>query len=301
MIKPLKKAIIPAAGFGTRFLPWTKSMPKEMLPLIDKPVIQIVVEELVAAGVEDIIIVTGYHKRSIEDYFDTPNADLVANLLAGGAKKASTLEKTRAISELANFIYVRQRGPQGNGSPILSARDIIGDDPFIYVFPDDFFVPTSGGPSSIQQMIDCYNHTGNSVVACKKVTEDKEYDMFGIADGVLAESGNIAIDKVAEKPGKSNAASDLAVVSAFLYTPDFMPYLLSALPEHDPELGEFYQYTGLNKMIAAGHRVEALEIKNCKYYDTGDKLGYLKTVIDLALSHPELGSEVRQYLSDVIV
>jgi len=136
-MKKVTKAVIPAAGFGTRFLPQTKAMPKEMLPVVDKPIIQYIVEELVEAGIKDIIIVTGANKRSIEDHFDTPNKDLVENLEAGGEKKKPLLDEIKKISELANFVYIRQKGPYGNGTPLLNVRHIIGDEPFVYAWSDD--------------------------------------------------------------------------------------------------------------------------------------------------------------------
>src|ERR1700722_14465001 len=138
-MKKIRKAVIPAAGFGTRFLPQTKAMPKEMLPIVDKPIIQYVVEELVAAGIKDIIIVTGYNKRSIEDHFDYPNQDLIANLRSGGKDKEPFLKQVEAIAVLANFIYVRQKGRYGNGTPLLNVAHLIGDEPFIYAYADDLF------------------------------------------------------------------------------------------------------------------------------------------------------------------
>src|SRR3954469_11188884 len=137
MGKKIRKALIPAAGFGTRFLPQTKAMPKEMLPVVDKPIIQYIVEELVDAGIEDIVIVTGYHKRTIEDHFDRPSMELIENLRMGGEKKLPLLQNIEKISEMANFFYVRQKGPYGNGTPLLNVRKIIGDEPFIYTWSDD--------------------------------------------------------------------------------------------------------------------------------------------------------------------
>src|SRR6266446_9434499 len=136
--KKIRKAVIPAAGFGTRFLPQTKAMPKEMLPVVDKPIIQYVVEELVDAGIEDIVIVTGYHKRTIEDHFDRPSMELIENLRQGGPKKFALLEATEKISNMANSVYVRQKGPYGNGTPLMNVRHIIGDEPFLYAWSDDF-------------------------------------------------------------------------------------------------------------------------------------------------------------------
>ena len=153
----VRKAVIAAAGFGTRFLPQTKAMPKEMLPLIDKPIIQYIVEELVEAGIEDIIIVTGYHKRSIEDHFDHISTDLLTNLEAGGKKEL--LEKTTKISNLANFAYIRQKGVYGNATPLLNAEHLIAGEPFIYAFADDF---VKASPVRFRQMVDLYNEFGVS-------------------------------------------------------------------------------------------------------------------------------------------
>ena len=149
--KPVRKAVIAAAGFGTRFLPQTKALPKEMLPLVDKPIIQYIVEELVEAGIEDIVIVTGYHKRSIEDHFDNMSAELRNNLKQ--SNKLELLEETKKISNLANFAYIRQKGPYGNATPVLNAEHLVGDEPFIYTFADDFIVAS---PSRFKQMIEVY-------------------------------------------------------------------------------------------------------------------------------------------------
>ena len=167
-MKKIKKAVIPAAGFGTRFLPQTKAMPKEMLPIVDKPVIQYVVEEAVASGIEDVIIVTGAAKRAIEDHFDVPNQDLIKNLEAG--KKEKLLEETRRISELANFIYIRQKGPYGNGTPVLSAEPAIEDEPFAVLWGDDFIHST---PPRLSQMIKVYEKFGGMVISGVKI-EKKE-------------------------------------------------------------------------------------------------------------------------------
>ena len=207
------KAIIPAAGFGTRFLPQTKAMPKEMLPIIDKPIIQYVVEELVAAGIKDIIIVGNTSKRAIEDHFDLPNEDLLANLRAGGPKKQPFIDQIEEIAGLANFIYVRQKGPYGNATPLLSASHLIRDDEaFIYKWADDFFVAEE---SSTKQLIDTYEKYGGGVFACKKVLKDKEYEQYGIADGEEVDVATLKMSRIIEKPGKDNAPTDLASVSNY--------------------------------------------------------------------------------------
>ena len=193
----VRKAVIPAAGFGTRFLPQTKAMPKEMLPIVDKPVIQYVVEELVDAGIRDIILVTGYHKRTIEDHFDAPNLDLIENLKMGGEKKKPLLDSVMKISELANFIYVRQKGPYGNGTPLLNARHLIGDEPFIYTWSDDFIV---ANPSRFKQLIAAYEKYECSCLASIRAKTDTDYDRYGFAGCRVIDDGVMDIDVIFLKP-----------------------------------------------------------------------------------------------------
>jgi UTP--glucose-1-phosphate uridylyltransferase len=292
--KPVRKAVIAAAGFGTRFLPQTKAMPKEMLPLVDKPIIQYIVEELVEAGIEDIVIVTGYHKRSIEDHFDHLSADLRANLKQGN--KLELLEETKKISNLANFAYIRQKGPYGNGTPILNAEHLIGDEPFIYTFADDFIVAE---PSRFKQMIDLYERRGSTVLTCIRVEKDEDYKRYGIVDGELLEDGIVRMSTIVEKPGRENAPSNLASVSGYLFTPDIFEYLNRA-KESLAENQEFYAQFGMQLMIQDGKELLAYEVKNGKYYDTGNKLEYLKTVVDFALMHDDLKQEFLEYLRTVV-
>jgi UTP--glucose-1-phosphate uridylyltransferase len=292
--KKVRKAVIAAAGFGTRFLPQTKAMPKEMLPLVDKPIIQYIVEELVEAGIEDIVIVTGYHKRSIEDHFDHMSADLRMNLKQGN--KLELLEATKRISNLANFAYIRQKGPYGNGTPILNAEHLIGDEPFIYTFADDFVVAE---PSRFRQMIDIYERTGSSVLTCIRVKSDEDYKRYGIIAGEEVEPGLLRTRTIIEKPGKDNAPSDLASVSGYLFNPEIFTYLQQSLGNlKDGE--EFYQQTAMQSMIDDGHEILASEIKNGKYYDTGNKLEYLKTVVDFALMHDDLKDDFLTYLKSIV-
>lgn len=286
--------MIAAAGFGTRFLPQTKAMPKEMLPIVDKPIIQYVVEELVEAGIEDIVIVTGYHKRSIEDHFDHMSAELRANLKQGN--KLDLLEETKKISDLANFAYIRQKGPYGNGTPLINAEHIIGDEPFIYTWSDDFIVAS---PQRFRQMIDIYEEYGLSVMSAIKATDDADYDRYGFAGGIELEQGLIDIKTIIEKPGKANAPSDLATVSGVLLTPDFFPYLHQAR-DNLAEGQEFYYNAALALMTADSKRVLACEIKNGTYYDAGNKLEYIKTVIDFALEREDMKQELGEYLREKI-
>lgn len=293
--KPVRKAIIAAAGFGTRFLPQTKAMPKEMLPLVDKPVIQYIVEELVEAGIQDIIIVTGYHKRAVEDHFDYMSSDLRLALKKSG--KTELLKETRQISDLANFIYVRQKGPQGNATPLRSAAHLIGDEPFIYTFADDFFVAQ---PSRFTQMVKVYEQHGGNILCCKQVQRPEEYDQYGIVAGTALEPGLVKVSTIVEKPGQAAAPSSLASVSGYLLEPGIFSYLDEFAARHDPGTGEFVQQPVMQAMIDDGVPFYAYEIKNGVYHDAGDKLEYLKTVVDFALANKQFGTEFRQYLKTVL-
>lgn len=296
MAKKIRKAVIPAAGFGTRFLPQTKAMPKEMLPIVDKPVIQYVVEELVEAGIEDIVIVTGYHKRTIEDHFDRPSMELIENLRMGGPKKLPLLQETEKISEMANFIYVRQKGPYGNGTPLLNVRKVIGDEPFVYTWSDDFI--EASPKSRFRQLIETYDEYHCSILASVRVTRDEDYDRYGIAGGKELRPGLIDVETIVEKPGKANAPSNLANVSGFIFTPDIFEYLDRAF-ENLKEAEELYYNDALKLMLSEGKRVLACEVQNGKYYDTGNKLEYLKTVVEFALKHKELNGNFRKYLKEL--
>jgi UTP--glucose-1-phosphate uridylyltransferase len=286
----VRKAVIAAAGFGTRFLPQTKAMPKEMLPLIDKPIIQYIVEELVDAGIQDIVIVTGYHKRSIEDHFDQMSADLLQNLKAGN--KLELLQETKSISELANFAYIRQKGPYGNGTPVLNAEHLIGNEPFIYTFADDFIVAK---PSRFKQMIDYYDKYQLSVLPCIRIEQDEDFNRYGIVAGEQKADGLISMNTIIEKPGRANAPSNLASVSGYLLTPDIFSYLHDA-QKNLPDGQEFYAQHGMQLMLDDGKEMLAFEVQNGQYFDTGNKLEYLKTVVDFALQHKELGNDFRTYL-----
>jgi len=286
------KAVIPAAGFGTRFLPQTKAIPKEMLPIVDKPVIQYVVEELVDAGIKDIIMVTGYHKRTIEDHFDAPNFDLVENLKLGGEKKQALLEEVAKIADLANFVYVRQKGPYGNGTPLLNVRHLIGDEPFIYTWSDDFIVSR---PSRFKQLLSIYERYGCTCLGSIRARRDEDYQRYGFTGGREIEPGVMDVDKIIEKPGKAKAPSDLANVSGFIFTPEIFKYLDRVLTEL--KTGEELWYNdALKLMLQDKKQILAVEIKGGKYYDTGNKMDYLKTVVEFALKHPDINGEFRQYL-----
>lgn len=294
-MKKIRKAVIPAAGFGTRFLPQTKAMPKEMLPIVDKPIIQYIVEELVDAGIKDIIIVTGYHKRSIEDHFDRPSLELIENLRMGGEKKLPLLMETERIADMANFVYVRQKGPYGNGTPLLNVGHIVGDEPFIYTWSDDFI---KASPTRFKQLLAVYQEFGCSVLASIKATKDEDYDRYGFAGGKEIGDGIIDVETIIEKPGRQKAPSDLANVSGFIFTPDIFEYIQKAY-DNLQEGDELYYNDALKLMLNDGKRVLAAEIKDGKYYDTGNKLEYLKTVVEFAFEHPEINSKFREYLKSL--
>lgn len=290
------KAVIAAAGFGTRFLPWTKAMPKEMLPLIDKPIIQYIVEDLVAAGIKDIIIVGSSSKRSIEDHFDVPNADLLENLRGGGVKKEHYIEEIERISELANFVYIRQKGPYGTATPIMNAAHLLGNEPFIFSFADDI---TVGQPNAFQQMITHYETYGAGILPCIRVRQDDSFSKYGIVAGDHVTDDVIKMTGVVEKPGKDKAPSDFAAVGGYLLTPEVFNYIDSGLAKLKPD-NEFYVTDCLiDPMLKDGHNFYACEIKG-KRYDTGDKLEYLKTVVDFALAHDELGDSFEKFLRERI-
>lgn len=292
----VRKAVIAAAGFGTRFLPQTKAMPKEMLPLIDKPIIQYVVEELVAAGIKDIIIVSNYSKRTIEDHFDVPSAELVATLENGG--KHEQLENIRKISDMANFVYVRQKQPMGNIAPLLYASHLIDDEePFIYTFADDFFKAT---PTRFEQMVDVYTKTNGSVVSCIRLTKDEEYDRYGVVAGDDLGEGLIKMNTIVEKPGKADAPSNLASVSSYLFKPQILPYIEKLSQSYDGKK-ELKIQDAMQEMINDGHHFYAQEIKDSKYYDAGNKLEYMKTVVDFALNRKDIGEDFRKYLRDTVL
>jgi len=286
----VKKAVIAAAGFGTRFLPQTKAMPKEMLPLVDKPIIQHIVEELVSAGIEDIIIVSNYSKRAIEDHFDVPNAELSANLISGGKEKQ--LEDLHRIADMANFVYVRQKEPLGNAAPLVYAGHLIKDEPFIYTWGDDFI---DASPSRFQQMIDAYEKTGGSIVSCVRIHDDADYDRYGVVAGEQDGDNMFKMTTIVEKPGKARAPSDLASVSGYLFAPEIMQFVDKIYADYDRK-DELKIQSAMQMMIDSNHPYYALEIANGHYYDAGNKLEYLKTMVDFALQTEDISNDFRDFL-----
>ncbi len=290
-MKKVRKAVIPAAGYGTRFLPATKASPKEMLPVVDKPVIQYVVEDAIEAGIEDILIVTGWQKRSIEDHFDY-SFELESRLEEAG--KYKELEEIRRIASLANFHFTRQKGPLGNATPIWNARDFVGDEPFLVLWGDDFFDAT---PSRCQQLIDAYeSYGGCAVLSSIRARSPEDYNRYGFAAGTEKAPGVLEISHVVEKPGPGGIDSDYAIVSGYLYEPSIFDAIKTSLSQHTPEKGELVYTDALMQLINAGEKAHAIEIKNGTYRDCGNKLDYLKTVVEFGRKHPETGPQFNEYL-----
>lgn len=290
-MKSIRKVVIPAAGFGTRFLPATKALPKEMFPIIDKPVIQYVVEEAASAGIEDVIIVTGWNKRAIEDHFDYP-FELVKKLEEAG--KTKELEEVKKSASLANFIYIRQKGPTGNATPILNAKNIIGNEPFLVLWGDDFI---KAEPSRSKQLIDAYEKYGCSILSGIRTSKKEDTKKYAFAAGKILEDGVMEVSEIIEKPGPDNAPSDLGIVSGYVFTPEIFTEIEGMIKEGATGAGGEYVYAdALRRMIKKGQRVIAVEIKNGKYYDTGNKLEFLKTTIEFGLKHPELNGELKEWL-----
>lgn len=288
MKKPTK-AIIAAAGLGTRFLPQTKAMPKEMLPIIDRPVIQLIVEEAVSAGVTEIIIVTGSTKRAIEDHFDRSD-ELEKELREKGKDdKADEIEK---IANLANFVYVRQKGtPKGNARPVLNAQHLINDDePFFVFFADDFF--RSEVPRA-KQLLETYEKTGKSVITLIEV-EAKDADKYGMAAiDTKLDDKTFELTQLIEKPGEKNTPSNFASVGGYLLTPDILPIISQ---EKVDKNGEITLADSINE-LAQQDKVYGRFVEGV-WHDTGDQLKYIKAVVDLALESPEYGDKLASYLRE---
>ena len=286
----VRKAVFPAAGLGTRFLPATKAQPKEMLPLVDKPAIQYVVEESVASGLDQIIIVTGRSKRSVEDHFDTA-FELEHYLRERG--KLEDLGQIQAISKLAEFSYVRQQEPLGLGHAILVARALVGDEPFGVFLGDDII----GGAAvpCMRQLLDVYEKYDGPVIAVERVPRERIHQ-YGVIAGRNI-TGNVwEISDLVEKPKAEEAPSDLAIIGRYVLTPDLFPILAAT---HADKRGEIQLTDGL-RTLRRQRPMYAVEFEG-KRYDTGDKLGFLKATVEFALARPDLAGAFRDYLRSLSV
>lgn len=285
--KKITKAIIPAAGYGTRFLPVTKSVPKEMLPIVDRPVIQYVVDEVVASGIKDIVIVTSWQKKTIEDYFDY-SFELEQNLEKVG--KERELKEVKQIARMANFTYIRQKGPYGNATPVFCARHLIGEsEDFVVIWGDEFI---HANPPRLKQMLDVYNEFGGAVISAVKVGEN-EVRRYGIASVDKIRDNVYKIKEIVEKPKPEEAPSDLATHGAYILPSDIFPILEKLEPGKG---GEFWLVEAIGELIKKGYPFYACEVKDGKYYDTGNKAEYLKTNIDFALQREDIAEEIKDYI-----
>lgn len=284
MIKKIRKAVFPAAGFGTRFLPATKAQPKEMLPIVDKPVIQYLVEEAVKAGIEEIIIVTGSGKRAIEDHFDR-SFELEHNLLQ--KNKKALFKQVTEISNLAKFIYVRQPMPLGDGHAVLCAKELINDESFAVMFGDDI---VDGKVPALKQLIDVYKKTNSSVIGLEKVAKD-QVENYGIIESCGMDGKMHHISGLVEKPSPKEAPSDLGVIGKYIVTPEIIPALEKAQTSRD---GELRLIDGFRELIKS-QQIYGLEIEG-KRYDTGNKYGFIEATIDHALKRKDIAVKLKKYL-----
>lgn len=290
-MKQPTKAIICAAGLGTRFLPQTKSIPKEMLPIIDKPVIQVIVEKAVAAGVTDIIIVTREGKTAIEDHFDNNRA--LENILAKDGKMA-LVEQVKAISEMANFIFIRQKGDlYGSAIPVLNAMSLLEkDEPFYVFFPDDYFRSDVAWPVQLKE---AYNKTGKSVISLVKV-DKKDADKYGMVEiKSEVDDKTFELGGLLEKPGEANAPSEYASVGSYLLMPEILPIIEMKTPGKN---GEIFLADAIN-VLARTDMVYGCSIDGV-WHDTGDTLKYLQALVDEALHDVRFADDFKKYLQKMI-
>ncbi|HCC5685994.1 UTP--glucose-1-phosphate uridylyltransferase GalU [Staphylococcus aureus] len=286
-MKKIKKAIIPAAGLGTRFLPATKAMPKEMLPILDKPTIQYIVEEAARAGIEDIIIVTGRHKRAIEDHFDSQK-ELEMVLKEKG--KSELLEKVQYSTELANIFYVRQKEQKGLGHAISSARQFIGNEPFAVLLGDD--IVESEMPA-VKQLIDVYEETEHSVIGVQEVPEADTH-RYGIIDPLTKNGRQYEVKKFVEKPAQGTAPSNLAIMGRYVLTPEIFDYLKT----QKEGAGNEIQLTDAIERMNNDNQVYAYDFEG-ERYDVGEKLGFVKTTIEYALKDDSMREELTRFIKEL--
>ena len=284
----VRKAVFPAAGLGTRFLPATKAQPKEMLPLVDKPIIQYGVEEAVASGIDNILLVTGRGKNAIEDHFDV-SVELESFLEARG--KRDQLDEVRKISNLINFAYVRQGEPLGLGHAVLVTRELVGDEPFAVILGDDVI---DAQPPAMKQLIDVFDRLGGPVIAVERVPRDEisSYGVIAVEPNPSLGDGVYQIRDLVEKPPKEEAPSDLAIIGRYVLTPDIFPVLEKIKSDRT---GEIQLTNGLRELVKL-RPIYGCEVKGVRH-DTGNKLGFLKAVVYFALRRPDLADKFSAYLA----
>ncbi|WP_105617549.1 UTP--glucose-1-phosphate uridylyltransferase GalU [Vallitalea okinawensis] len=284
----IRKAIIPAAGLGTRFLPATKSQPKEMLPIVDKPTIQYIVEEAVASGIEDIIIVTGRNKRSIEDHFDK-SLELEYLLEKGG--KDELLKIARDVSEIANIHYIRQKEPKGLGQAILTAKNFIGNEPFAVLLGDDII---HSEKPCLEQMMEVYEQYQTTILGVQRVPKE-DVSKYGIVSGESKADRMYYVKDMVEKPKQSEAPSDVAILGRYIITPAIFDYL----ENQETGAGGEIQLTDSLRRLAMDEDMYAYDFVG-KRYDVGNKLGFLKATVEFALMRDDLRDDFEQYLKEIV-
>jgi UTP--glucose-1-phosphate uridylyltransferase len=286
-VREVRKAVVLAAGLGTRLLPATKAQPKEMLPLLEKPIIQYAVEEAAASGLHQIIMVTAMAKRAVKDHFDR-SIELEQALREKG--DTDHLAEVQRISELADIIYVHQEEPRGVGHAVLAARDAVGNEPFVLSFPDDVII--TDVPVA-RQLMDVFGRYGGSVLAVERVPP-AQLESYGVVDGEPVAQGVIRLHNLVEKPSPQEAPSDLGIVGRYVLTPE----IFDALAETPPGWGGEIQLTDALRLLLARQPVFAYQFQGNRY-DTGQTLGLLKASVELALRRPDIGPPFRQYLRDL--
>lgn len=282
----VRKAVIAVAGSGTRFLPATKSQPKEMLPIVDKPIVQYVVEEMVEAGITDIILVTRWDKKSLEDHFDR-SFELEHSLEQSG--KSELLREVRRVSAMANFVYVRQKGPYGNGTPILSAANLVAGEPFVFAWGDDLVLSKT---SFTKKLVENFMHHGAPVIGVQKVPKE-HVSRYGI---VKLRKETKEMEDVVEKPPVENAPSQLAQFGRMILTPEIVDVL------RDTKLGkgnELWVTDAISEYVRRGGRFMVEEVEDGQWLTTGDPLNYLKATVEYALARPDIGEEFRAHLKSL--
>jgi UTP--glucose-1-phosphate uridylyltransferase len=288
MRKPIRKAVIPAAGHGTRFLPATKAQPKEMLPIVDKPAIQHVVEEVTRAGLRDILIITGRGKRAIEDHFDR-SFELEASLEASG--KFDLLKQVQEIADMADIHYIRQGEARGLGHAVSVARQHVGDEPFVVVLGDDIMTESS---TILPDMLGVYERYGRSVVALKEVSRS-EISSYGCAKPEQVDEQLVRVLDIVEKPEPDKAPSNLAVTGRYIFTPE----IFDALEQVEPGAGGEIQLTDAMALLLKEQTIYGYVFEDGRY-DVGDKLDYLRATVELAIDRPDLGPRFREFLADLV-
>lgn len=283
----IRKAVIPVAGMGTRFLPASKAIPKEMLTIVDRPTIQYIVEEVVASGIEEVILITSEGKSAIENHFDY---DFELDVVLEAKGKTELLKEIKHLSNLIEIVSVRQKKPLGLGHAILSAKNVVGNEPFLVLLGDDLVLAET---PCCRQMLDLYNEVQESIVAIQKVPMDQTHQ-YGIVEGNLLRQGVYQVDRMVEKPAPGTTDSNLAIIGRYILQPEIFEMLERTTPGHGGEI----QLTDALLALCKKRGMYACQFEGTRY-DAGDKLGYLKAIIAYALRHPTLKDSFRKHLKEV--